>query len=741
MVKNGSHPGLGGLVSSYVVGHLTTYPVNLSITPDIVKDANNRLKSLEKKNQLWAHDFLLKVDEFGVELTAEADRISEKIALNQVKSVKQGFPLEKYKEILLILVKEGSNYELQCLSCVDCYARDVAEDIESAIADSKQKNSNNYIRPGTLSRQRQRRELEGGTFDIIPPPPAVPPPALPVSDSVKQKIDRIRQTAIYHHPEFDTNGNDSADYNSLFQYRVDRNVLILNHCLDDIEAFAGQLQKAAEAHKQLSVKSKKSKSSTGSLSRSIYSQRARPPPKEAYLDIFSKLKFCFNLLGELQGHIQNPSAEELCHYLFKPLKMIVASCGGPTLAQGVLTPLHTEKALRLLRENMNSGEAELFFSLGERWTRSQESWHNQSEIEEYHPEFNSGWMAPPIKPPPQEIPEIAPEMIQTEIILFNCRVTRDFQGRNEMELSVLVDDIVYILDDNRLWWYCRMENGQKGYLPSKILSRINRRKPSTVTSDQSSIAPESPDPNFTGSGFLIPFAASSSYAPSYAVQTESVHSPTPPPMSPPPPAPVPPPPLAAAPTPPPPPAPAPAPIASTPRATPIQKTVTAAAILARKEQLSKPSTPVPKKDEERLVVDDGFKYELDNRVKNSNVNRQFKLPTRTKSIPSATITKKSAPREVKRWLQSSQFSDITVESLGDLNGAQIFSLTKDELRQICDHEGNVVYSKLMIQSNLNQQKGTFSTKELQAILSKRRQMTHDSDNSDQPVSAAASSHF
>jgi hypothetical protein len=47
----------------------------------------------------------------------------------------------------------------------------------------------------------------------------------------------------------------------------------------------------------------------------------------------------------------------------------------------------------------------------------------------------------------------------------------------------------------------------------------------------------------------------------------------------------------------------------------------------------------------------------------------------------------------------------------------------------------------MIQSNLNQQKGTFSTKELQAILSKRRQMTHDSDNSNQPLPAATSSHF
>ena len=74
-----------------------------------------------------------------------------------------------------------------------------------------------------------RRELEGGTFDIVPPPPAVPPPALPVSDSVKQKIDRIRQTAIYHHPEFETNGNDSADYNALFQYRVDRNAFLTSY--------------------------------------------------------------------------------------------------------------------------------------------------------------------------------------------------------------------------------------------------------------------------------------------------------------------------------------------------------------------------------------------------------------------------------------------------------------------------------------------------------------------------------
>ena len=36
--------------------------------------------------------------------------------------------------------------------------------------------------------------------------------------------------------------------------------------------------------------------------------------------------------------------------------------------------------------------------------------------------------------------------------------------------------------------------------------------------------------------------------------------------------------------------------------------------------------------------------------------------------------------------KSLKFSEITVESLGELNGAQIFTLNKDELRQVlgCD---------------------------------------------------------
>ena len=42
---------------------------------------------------------------------------------------------------------------------------------------------------------------------------------------------------MYQKPAEQSFGADAMDYETVFVYRVDRNVQILNHCLDDIEVF------------------------------------------------------------------------------------------------------------------------------------------------------------------------------------------------------------------------------------------------------------------------------------------------------------------------------------------------------------------------------------------------------------------------------------------------------------------------------------------------------------------------
>ena len=91
--------------------------------------------------------------------------IVEKIPISAIQLCSTAADLQKQKEILLVLTKPSEGAELYCFTCLATWAREIRDDINSAIKDAKKNSSS---RPGTLSRQKQRRELEGkGPFCFI----------------------------------------------------------------------------------------------------------------------------------------------------------------------------------------------------------------------------------------------------------------------------------------------------------------------------------------------------------------------------------------------------------------------------------------------------------------------------------------------------------------------------------------------------------------------------------------------
>ena len=110
----------GGLVSSYMVGHLatTSYPKEIKESM-VVSEAYKTLSNLESKNKLWPESLLLKVDEFCVQLEStdlhgNSEQIIEKFPLSAIKSCQEGKEIKTQKEILLIMSSLEGNIDLHC---------------------------------------------------------------------------------------------------------------------------------------------------------------------------------------------------------------------------------------------------------------------------------------------------------------------------------------------------------------------------------------------------------------------------------------------------------------------------------------------------------------------------------------------------------------------------------------------------------------------------------------------------
>lgn len=86
--------------------------------------------------------------------------------------------------------------------------------------------------------------------------------------------------------------------------------------------------------------------------------------------------------------------------------------------------------------------------------------------------------------------------------------------------------------------------------------------------------------------------------------------------------------------------------------------------------------------------------------------------------PESQLNPRSSASEVCAWLQVKGFSSGTIAALGELSGAQLFSLPKEKFRALSPEEGARVYSQITVQRSLLEDKENVS--ELEAVMKKQK---------------------
>ncbi|RVE56673.1 hypothetical protein OJAV_G00222970 [Oryzias javanicus] len=732
--------------SQYQVEHLMTFVLDRKDGMMSVDDGVRRLRLLDAKGKVWTQEVLLQVEERAVSLMdLETQNELENFPIGSIQHCQAVMNSCSYDSILALVCKEsGQNKpDLHLFQCDDIKANLIHADIESAVTDA---------RGGKVKKRPEALRMILKSDGQIPPPPAAPAPEPPVpSDQLDLKGRAPAWSAwTNEQPDYEwlqlLPDGSAPDVSAL---RVDREVQILNHILDDVEFFVTKLQKAAEAASELSKRKKAKKGKKKGPGEGVLTLRSKTPDEGEFIDCLQKFKHAFNQLGKLKDQIQNPSAVDLVHFLFSPLRMVIQASGGVDLARSVVVPLLSRDAIDFLHASGTPEERHLWVTLGDGWTKSRLEWPKDQFFPACELRFRDGWVPPalPLVSVSRE-PDLTPlaesivaadvhrredaqAALQTfppadgyalsgssykrlqildqgaALAAFQHAVSRvdrfdsdnkvppklfakskyDFVARNNTELTVLKDEILEVLDDRKQWWKVRNGFGAAGYVPNNILevTRAVDSRGEPIYSHTIQKQTTRTDP----------------------LPTKAAPTPVPPVPTPPPPAGIPTPPL-------PPPASEPArpPLNTHSRHNSSASSEAGAAAAMREQSEQKPAGRRKSNMEE---VQDELVHRL---TLGRSTQKKFAAPSRSSSLPGFSITYDSSPDEVRAWLEAKGFSPVTISSLGVLTGAQLFSLNKEELKTVCPDDGARVFSQVTVQkAALEESSGS----ELQEIMRRRQE--------------------
>ncbi|KAL0968853.1 hypothetical protein UPYG_G00272710 [Umbra pygmaea] len=479
-----------------------------------------------------------------------------------------------------------------------------------------------------------------------------------------------RVAAMNMHERRDSTLQDPESYEKVAQ-RIQKDVQILNCALDDIEIFVARLQKAAEAFNQLrqrkSKKSKKRAPAEGMLT-----LRAKPPSEAEFVDSLQKLKLSFNLLAKLKKHIQNPSAAELVHFLFGPLELVIQSCGGPELARSVVSPHLSRDTVDFLKGHLTPTEMTVFEKLGDGWTRPRADWPRDHCAPPYFPKFRNGW-------------EPSAELFKTSPWETEGSMTPPMSPNHSEKFSGTQSS------NSSNGSYNGLASAPRKYAKIRYpFSARNANELSVLQDEVLEVMALQVLEDDKQWWKLRSRSGESGYVPFNILDVVQE----------------------------------PEGILSDPLYSQPAKTFRGPAHSSSSGQGESFEKSRPKDLRNQKM--DSVNNELLMKITADKIHPpapNFKVERPSSSAP---LTFDSKPPQVTAWLKSKGFQQPTVECLGILTGAQLFSLNKEELKVVCGDEGSRVYSQITVQkAQLEKVKGD---SELEMIMRRRQEKISGSED-------------
>ncbi|XP_007975857.1 epidermal growth factor receptor kinase substrate 8-like protein 3 isoform X2 [Chlorocebus sabaeus] len=486
------------------------------------KDALQKLLEMDAQGRVWSQDLILQVRDGWLQLLdIETKEELDSYRLNSIQAMNVALNTCSYNSILSITVQEPGLPGTSALlfQCQEVGAERLRTSLQKALEEElEQRPQLGDLHPG------QDRWREPPMERPLPLEQALSlerglPPEQPHQRTLEHSLPPSPRP-LPHHP--------SAREPSVFTpppprrpsspEDPERDEEVLNHVLRDIELFVGKLEKVQAKTSRKKKKFGKKTKDQGGLTQA------------QYIDCFQKIKYSFNLLGRLATWLQETSAPELVHILFKSLNFILAKCPEAGLAAQVISPLLTPKAINLLQSCLSPPESNLWMGLGLAWTTSRADWTGDEPLP-YQPTFSDDWQLPepssqaplgyqaPVSlrrgshrlgstshfpqekthnddPQPGD-PNSRPSSLKPVQSALKMQVLYEFEARNPRELTVVQGEELEVLDHSKRWWLVKNEAGQSGYIPSNILEPLQSgtsgtqdRSPSRVPMLRLSSRPE-----------------------------------------------------------------------------------------------------------------------------------------------------------------------------------------------------------------------------------------------------------